>query len=98
MRTKEIGIRKVLGADVKSISTLMSKDFIKWTLIANIFAWPLAYFAVSKWLDGFAYRTSIGFYIFIAAAGIVLLIALITVSIQAIRAASANPIKAIRYE
>ncbi len=98
VRTKEIGIRKVLGADVKSISTLMSKDFIKWTLIANIFAWPLAYLAVSKWLDGFAYKTSIGFSIFIAAAVIVLLIALITVSIQAIRAASANPVKAIRYE
>lgn len=98
VRTKEMGIRKVLGADFKSITVLLSKDFIRWTLIANIFAWPLAYYAISKWLDGFAYKTSIGISIFIISAVIVVMIALITVSIQAVKAATANPVKSLRYE
>ncbi len=98
VRTKEIGIRKVLGADLKNITVLLSKDFIKWTLIANIFAWPIAYFVVSKWLDEFAYKTSIGIPIFLLAALIVFLIALLTVSVQALKAALANPVKSLRYE
>ncbi len=98
VRTKEIGIRKVLGADLKSITVLLSKDFIKWTLLANVIALPLAYYAISKWLDDFAYKISIGISIFIISAVIVVMIALITVSIQAVKAAAANPVKSLRYE
>jgi putative ABC transport system permease protein len=97
-RTKEIGIRKVLGASVPNLVTLLSKDFSKWVLLANLIAWPVAYFAMNKWLQDFAYRIDIGWWVFALAGGLALLIALLTVSTQAIRAALANPMEALRHE
>lgn len=97
-RTKEIGIRKVLGASVLNIVTLLSRGFIYLVLIAIAVALPLAYFGMQRWLDDFAYRTEIGPGIFILTTAMVLLIALLTVSYQAIGAATANPVKALRYE
>jgi len=97
-RTKEIGIRKVLGATIGSLVGLMSKEFLKLVIIANLIAWPLAWFAMDRWLNNFAYRIEIAWWVFIAAGALALAIALLTVSWQAIRAAIANPVKALRYE
>jgi putative ABC transport system permease protein len=97
-KTKEIGIRKVLGAPVSGIVLLLSKEFTKWIIVANIFSWPIAYFVMSKWLQNFAYRTSIGFWSFILAAATAIMIALITIFYQSLRAALANPIDSLRYE
>lgn len=97
-RTKEIGIRKVLGASVPGIVLLLSKEFIKWVLIANVIAWPVAYFAMGRWLENFAYRISIGWGVFIAAAALALGISLFTVGFQAAKAALANPAESLRYE
>lgn len=97
-RTKEIGIRKVLGASVSGIVGLLSKDFVKLVLVANLLAWPVAWYAMSHWLQGFAYRVDLGWWIFALAGGVALLIAVLTVSTQAIKAALANPVKALRYE
>ncbi len=97
-RHKEIGIRKVLGASVAGIVSLFSKDFLKLVLIANLIAWPVAWWAMSKWLDDFAYRVNISLWVFVIATGLALLIALITVSFQAIKAALTNPIKSLRTE
>ena len=98
MRTKEVGIRKVLGANDLEIVSLLSKDFLKLVLIANIIAWPLAYFIMNNWLKDFAYRTNINIWIFVLSGFIALLIALLTVSSHSIKAANANPIKSLRYE
>ncbi|MFQ5632674.1 MAG: ABC transporter permease, partial [bacterium] len=97
-RTKEIGIRKVLGASVTGILVLMSKDFTRLVAIAFVVASPLAYFAMNFWLQNFAYRTGIAWWVFVLAGGLALAIALLTVSTQAIRAALANPVEALRYE
>ena len=97
-RTKEIGIRKVLGASVMKIVTMLSKEFLKWVLIANILAWPVAYYFIDKWLQNFAYRTNIKIWIFLFSGALALLIALLTVSYQAIKAARANPADSLRYE
>ena len=97
-RTKEIGVRKVLGASMGDIFVLLSKEFVFLVLFANLFAWPTAYFLMHKWLDNFAYRVNIGFWIFIFAAAIAFVIALLTISFQAMRAALANPIESLRYE
>jgi len=97
-RTKEIGVRKVLGASVSNIVSMLSKDFAKLVLIAAVVAFPIAWFAMNKWLQDFAYRINIGWWIFIAAAVITLLIALFTVIFQAIKAAIANPVKSLRTE
>ena len=97
-RTKEIGIRKVLGADLKNLVTLLSKDFLKLVAIAIILASPVAYYLMNRWLQDFAYRINISWWIFIVSGIMALLIALITVSFQAIKAAIANPIKSLRTE
>jgi putative ABC transport system permease protein len=97
-RVKEIGVRKVLGASVSNITTLLSKDFIKLVFFSIIVASPVAYFLMNKWLQEFAYRISINWWIFFAAGIIALLIALFTVSFQAIKAAIANPVKSLRTE
>ena len=97
-RTKEVGVRKVLGASVTGITTLLSKEFIKLVLLANILSWPVAWFAMNKWLQNFAYRIDLTIWPFLLSGLMALLIALLTVSWQAIRAATANPVEALRYE
>ncbi|MEO5783155.1 MAG: ABC transporter permease [Ginsengibacter sp.] len=97
-RTKEIGIRKVLGASVQGVVGLLSKDFLKLVFIAAIIAFPLAWWAMNKWLEDFVYRINISWEVFLAAGIAVLLIALITVSFKAIKAAIANPVKSLRTE
>jgi putative ABC transport system permease protein len=98
LRTKEIGVRKMLGASVSGVVMLLSKEFTKWMLLANLIAWPVAYYFMNKWLQDFAYRIDISWWIFIISGGITLVIALVTVSIHSIKAATANPIEALRYE
>ena len=98
VKTKEIGIRKVLGASVGGIVKLISKDFLKLVIIAIIIATPIAWWAMNKWLQGFAYRVNISWWVFILAGILALLIALITVSFQSIKAAIANPVKSLRSE
>jgi putative ABC transport system permease protein len=97
-RIKEIGIRKVLGAGVVSIVSMLSKDFARLVLIAAFIAFPIAWWGMNKWLQSFAYRISIGWWVFVMAGIAALLIALITVSFQAIKAAVANPVKSLRTE
>jgi putative ABC transport system permease protein len=97
-RTKEIEIRKVLGASVVEIVVLLSKEFVKWVLVANVVAWPLAYYVMNNWLKNFAYRIDMSFWIFLASGLLALAIALLTVSSHAIRAATANPVESLRYE
>jgi putative ABC transport system permease protein len=97
-KTKEIGIRKVLGASIPGIVTLTAKEFIKWIAIANLIAWPLAYLVMRGWLQDFAYKVSIGPMIFIFAAGLTLFIAFMTISYHSIKAALANPVDSLRYE
>jgi putative ABC transport system permease protein len=97
-RTKEIGIRKVLGASISGIAVLLSREFTKWVAIASLIAWPIAYFAMNRWLQNFVYRTSIGWWTFILAGGLAWVIALITVSYQSMKAALANPVDSLRYE
>ncbi|MBN1480734.1 ABC transporter permease [candidate division KSB1 bacterium] len=97
-RAKEIGVRKVLGSSIAGIILKLSKEFIKWILVANIFAWPLAWLSSSRWLQNFAYRSELNIWIFVLASGTALCIALLTVSTQVIKAATANPVKTLRYE
>jgi len=97
-RTKEIGIRKVLGASVSGITVNLSRELLALVAVANVIAWPLAYFAMQRWLRGFAYRTEIGAKAFLLSGLLALFVALLTVSYQAIRAALANPVESLRYE
>lgn len=97
-KTKEIGIRKILGASVNNITLMLSKQFILLVFLANIIAVPVAFYFMNKWLQDFAYRIEINWWIFALAGGITLLIALITVSFQAVKAATANPVESLRYE
>ena len=96
-RTKEIGIRKMLGASAGRIFLLLAKEFTYLVLIANIFAWPMAYYLMGKWLQNFAYRVDMESWNFVMAAAIAITIALFTVSFQALKAAIADPVKSLRY-
>ena len=95
---KEIGVRKVLGASVFNVVTLLSKDFLMLVIIALILAVPVAWYVMSEWLKDFAYRVSIEWWIFIVAAVIAIIIAFLTISTQAIKAAVSNPVKSLRTE
>ncbi|MDO1451047.1 ABC transporter permease [Rhodocytophaga aerolata] len=97
-RTKEIGVRKVLGASVTNITALLSKDFLKLVLVGNLIAWPIAWYIMHKWLENFAYQINISLWVFLVAGVLALLIALLTVSYQSIKAALANPVKSLRSE
>lgn len=97
-RVKEIGIRKVLGASVQNITVMLSMDFLKLVFISNLLAWPVAWFGINRWLEDFAYRVPLSAWVFIIAAFMALLIAMLTVSFQAIKAAVANPVKSLRTE
>lgn len=97
-RTKEIGIRKILGATTPAIVELVSKEFVTLVVIANLLAWPVSYFFVNGWLQNFAYRIELGWGVFWLAGGLALVIALFTVSVQVIKAALANPVESLRYE
>ena len=97
-RTKEIGIRKVLGASVNHVVTILSKDFVKLVMVALIISIPLAWLAANKWLQNYPYRISLSWQMFALAGSLVILIALLTVSFQAIKAAVANPVKSLKTE
>ncbi|MBI9038129.1 MAG: ABC transporter permease [Bacteroidales bacterium] len=99
-KTKEIGIRKAIGSSVSGIVFMLTKQFVKWILIANIIAWPIAYFYMDKWLGNFAYNIELSdfWWLFVASAVISFAIAVITVSSQALRAATANPVESLKYE
>ena len=97
-RIKEIGIRKILGASISNITIMLSKQFIMLVLISNIIAWPVAYYLMGKWLQDFAYSININWWVFVLSGGLALIIALATISVNAIKAAIANPIEALRYE
>jgi len=97
-RVKEIGIRKVNGAKVSEILAMLNKDFIKWLVISFVLATPVAYYAMNKWLENFAYKTNLSWWIFALAGVLALGIALLTVSWHSWRAATRNPVEALRYE
>jgi len=97
-RTKEIGVRKVLGASVTNIILLLVREFTRWVVVAVVIAWPVSYFLMNDWLRNFAYRVNIGVYTFAVAAAMAFMIAVLTVSYQAVRAALSNPVNALKYE
>lgn len=97
-RTKEIGIRKVLGASASQVIMLLTRDFTKWVLLANLIAWPISWWAMRKWLENFAYRIDLGIWIFAAAGVAAFFVAVLTISTRTLRAASANPADSLRYE
>jgi putative ABC transport system permease protein len=97
-RTKEIGIRKALGSTTQSIIVLLLKEFTKWILIANLIAWPAAYFLMNRWLEGFAYKTGMSIWVFLFSGILTVLIALGTIFYQSLKAARANPVNSLKYE
>jgi putative ABC transport system permease protein len=97
-RTREIGIRKVLGASLANIMWHLTGQFVKWVIVANLIAWPVGYWIMNRWLQGFAFRTSLSFWIFVMSGLVALLIAALTVSSQVVRAALANPAESLKYE
>lgn len=97
-RRKEIGIRKVLGASVKGLAGLLSKDFLQLVLISCLIAFPMAWWAMHNWLDDYSYRIEIGWGVFVLAGALAILIAVATISFQAVRTALANPVNSLRTE
>jgi putative ABC transport system permease protein len=97
-RIKEIGVRKVLGASATNIFILLSKEFSRWVLVANLFAWPVAYLMMNRWLQNFAYRTDIGLWPFLLSALLIMIISLVTVSYQSVKAAMIDPADCLKYE
>jgi putative ABC transport system permease protein len=97
-RTKEIGVRKVNGAKISEIMTMLNKDFVKWVAVAFVIATPVAWYAMNKWLENFAYKTPMSWWIFALSGALALGIALLTVSWQSWKAATRNPVEALRYE
>jgi len=97
-RTKEIGIRKVLGASVPNIIVLISRDFVTLLLVSNVIAWPVAYYLMDKLLNNYAYRTSIAVWVFIVSGMMAIFIALLTVCLRIVRVAHSNPVDSLRYE
>jgi putative ABC transport system permease protein len=93
-----MGIRKVLGASTSGLILLLSKEFLRWIIAANIIACPIAYYLMNKWLEDFAYRTSFGLWIFIISSISGFLVAFITISYQSIKTAQINPVNALKYE
>jgi putative ABC transport system permease protein len=98
LRRKELGIRKVLGASSKNLFLMLSNEFTKKILIANIISWPLAWYFTNKWLQNFAYRIEVGWWVFFLSGSIAMIIAVLTISSQAIKVAKANPVESLRYE
>ena len=97
-RTKEIGIRRVLGAPVAGITLELSREFLKWVLLANVMAIPLAYVMITQWLQNFAFHITVGIWMFVFSTFLTLVISLATVSFQSVKAARADPVRALRFE
>jgi len=97
-RTKEIGIRKTLGSSVTQIVALLSKELLVLVLLANVLAWPIAYFSIARWLNEFPYRMDISVFTFLLSTLLALVISLLTISIQSVKAANVNPAESLHYE
>ena len=98
LRVKEIGVRKVMGASVLNIVLFLSKEFVKWMVLSNIIALPIAWYAMNRWLQNFAYRIDIGVFTFVLTLLLSLIVTFSTVSYRAVKAARANPVDSLRYE
>jgi ABC-type antimicrobial peptide transport system permease subunit len=97
-KTKEIGVRKTYGASMGNIYVLLTANFMKWVVFANVIAWPVAFILMKRWLEDYAYHTRLSWWIFALAALFAILLALFTVSVQVVRAGRQNPADALRYE